>query len=157
MSILPTNIRRPAALLKIPELLAKGLSPSGIIKEFKSASLSYRRATMLQDIRNIAGIEAKKDTAKYIRRDRKPTSRSIAEVRWESKQGYMYRVEVSARDKDTDELVKKTLNVRSKELLSPQEVEEQAYEAWSNSEKYGFGEVESVKLEAVFHNLGVER
>lgn len=151
--LIPTYLRRPSAILRIPQYLAQGLSPTAIIKEFTSLGITYRRTTMLSDIRSVSGVEAKKDRAKYIRRDRRPTPRSVADVAWDLSDEYMYKLAVQSRLNPNEPLTSRYINIESDKLLTPKEVEEQARQAWGTFEKYGQEAIESLSLVQVYHRI----
>lgn len=153
MAILPKSLIRPVALQKIPDMIKQGLSPTGIINQLKGQALSYRRTVMLADIRSMMGIEAKKDTAKYVRRDRMPTMRSIADVEWEMSDEYMYKVKVHTQLKPDEPLGERFVNIMSDHLMTPQQVQEEVFERWGTWEKYAGEKPMRVTLESIMHRV----
>lgn len=94
MAIIPFYVRRPAAILKIPEAIARGLTVQGFIRELTSIGATYRRTLMLADWRSVSNIEARKDVIKYVRRDRLPTAKEYADTEWPWREEWAYKLKV---------------------------------------------------------------
>jgi hypothetical protein len=153
MALIPSYLRRPSAILKIPEAIARGLTPTAFMNELKAAGLSYRRALMLADFRSAAGIEARKDVLKYVRKDRLPTVRSMADVEWELSREYMYKVNTWSQLKPGEPLTERFVNVMSDVPMTPAQVEQQVESQWGEWEKYSAEELKSVKIVSAFHRV----
>lgn len=153
MAIVPFYLRRPSALLKIPEALARGLSVQGFINELTSAGLSYRRTLMLADWRSVSGVEAKKDLIKYVRKDRLPSARIIADVEWSLSNEYMYKANTWSRLRPDEPLTERMVNVMSDVALTPAEIEQQVYTRWGEWERYSAEKLERVQVIAAFHKI----
>jgi len=153
MAIIPTYLRRPSAILQIPSAIARGLTPTAFIKELKAAGLSYRRTLMLADWRSVAGIEAKKDLIKYVRKDRLPSMRAIADVEWELSAEYMYKANVWSRLTPDSPLTERFVNIMSDKPLTPAQMEAEVYERWGEWERYSAEELKAVKVVAAYHKI----
>jgi hypothetical protein len=153
MALLPHSITRPSAMLKIPSLIAKGLSAEGIIRQLKSDLLSYRRTLMLSDIRSIMGIESHKDVLKYVRKDRLPSSKLIADVEWQLGKEYMYKLQVQSQVKKGEPLTERFVNIMSDKPLTISQVEAELQELWVGYEKYGEEQLKSYTVIAGYHRV----
>lgn len=153
MPLIPFYLRRPEAILRIPEAIARGLTVEGFIRELKSAGTSYRRTLMLGDWRSAAGIEAKKDLIKYVRKDRIPSMRVIPDVTYDISREYMYKVQVWLQTKAGEPLKDKFVNIMSDVALTPTEVEQTYYKRYYK--EHTIPPIELVKLQivAAFHKI----
>jgi hypothetical protein len=153
MAIIPVFVRRPVAILKIPQAIAQGLTVSGFIRQLQDVGLSYRRTLMLADWRSQAGIEAKKDVIKYVRKDRLPSMRAIADVEWELSQEYMYKAKVWSQLRAGEPLTERLVNIMSDMPLTPTEIESQIYERWGEWEKYSAEALKRVQVVGAYHRI----
>ena len=153
MAILEAFLRRPTAILKIPDAIARGLTPTAFMKELSSLGLTYRRTNMLSDWRSVAGIESKKDIIKYVRKDRLPSMRAVADVEWELSKEYMYKAKVWAQTKPGEPMTERFVNITSDNLLTPQEIESQIYSRWGEWEKYQGDVLNRVQVVGVYHKI----
>lgn len=153
MAKVPNFLKRSTAILKIPDALARGLSASGFIKELKKAGISYRRTNMLSDWRSVAGIEAKKDAVKYVRRDRRPSVKAVADVEWELSKEFMYKVKVTVQTEPDKPLTERFVNIMHDRLLTPIQLEEQIYRLWSQWEKYQGETIKKLQTVGVYHRV----
>lgn len=150
MALIPSFMRRPSAILRMPDALKRGLSASGFIRELKGMGLSYRKTLMLSDWRTVHSIEAKKDLVQFVRRDRLPTGKVMAEVTWEYSREYVYKLNTWSRLRPDDDLTERTVTMLSDRALTPREVEQQVAEKWPSYEKYQKERLERVKVSGVF-------
>lgn len=155
MADVPTFIKRPTAILKMPEALARGLTASAFLKELQAQGLGYRKTTFLADWRSVAGIEAKKDVAKYVRRDRRPSIKAIADVEWELSKEYMYKVKVWTQIEPDKPLEERFVNIMSDTLLTPTQLEAQVFSKWGEWERYAGEELKRVQLSAIMHRIEI--
>lgn len=156
MSLIEAFLRRPTAILKMPEMIAQGLSAEGIIKALKEQGLSYRRTVMLGDIRSVKGIEAKKDAMKYVRKDRIPSMRAMADVEWDISEEYMYKVKVRARTSPDEPLTERFVTILSDNPLTPRQVEQQVMSRWGEWEKYSPERIEGLTVTGAYHRIESE-
>jgi hypothetical protein len=155
MPIIPFYLRRPSALLKIPEAIARGLTPTAFIKELDILGLTYRRTIMLADWRSVAGIKAKEGMLRYVRRDRLPSVKAIADVEWPFSQEYMYVVNTWSRLRPDEPLISRRVNLMSDKLLTPAQIEEQIYQVWGAWENYVPERLERVQVYSAYHAIPV--
>lgn len=153
MALIPQSVRRPSAILKIPKLVAQGFSPEGIIRQLKFDLLSYRRTIMLSDIRSIMGIEVRKDVLKYVRKDRMPSPKLLADVEWRLGDEYMYKLRVQSQLKAGQPLTERFVNIMSDKPLTISQVEERLTELWGTFEKYGEERLKSYTVVAGYHRV----
>jgi hypothetical protein len=121
----------------MPDAIAKGMSANAFLRSLKVTTGGYTRTRFLRDWRNVAGTEAKKNVFKFVRRDRRPPMAALADVDWEMSQEYMYKVRAFVRSAPGEALEERFINIPSDRAMSPQEVEEAAFERWTDKEKYG--------------------
>ncbi len=153
MALIPSFIRRPAAILKMPEAILRGLTPTAFISELRLTTGSYRKTLLLSDWRTVAGIEAKKDLIKYVRKDRKPSVRVVPDVEWELSREYMYKVKTHSRLKPDEPLTERFINIMSDNPMSPSEVEQATYSLWGQWEKYSQETIEDVAVVGAYHRI----
>ena len=153
MALLPSYLRRPTAILKMPEAILRGLTPTAFIRELKDLGLSYRRTLMLADWRSVSGIEAKKDVIKYVRKDRMPSIRSVADVEWEMSKEYMYKVKAWSQTRPDEPLTERFVNITSDKLLTPAQIEQQVYGRWGEWERYEGETLKRVQVVGVYHKI----
>jgi len=153
MALLPAFMRRPSAILKMPEAIAKGMSANAFLKSLKSIGGGYSRTRFLRDWRNVAGTEAKKNVFKYVRRDRRAPMAALADVDWEMSQEYMYKVRAWVRLAPGEPLTERFVNIPSDDPLSPEQVEQEVFDRWADSEKYEGQELERVQPVAGWHHV----
>lgn len=153
MAKTPYSIRRAAAILKIPNAIERGLTPSAFIRELREAGLSYRRTLMFSDWRNVLGTEARKDVIKYVRRDRHLSIRSMADVDWLMSADYMYKVKVWTRTRPDEPLQERFVNIMHDKPLSPTAIIQELYSRWSSYEKYMPEQIEKTELVGAWHKV----
>lgn len=153
MALTPSSLRRPSAILKMPSAISRGLTAAGFIRELQAAGLSYRRSTMLSDWRSVSGIEAKKDVIKYVRKDRLPSIKAVADVEWALSQEYMYKVKVWGQLKAGEPLQERFVNIMSDNLLTPADVEQQVYLRWGEWEKYSPEQLKKLQVVGAYHKV----
>lgn len=153
MGLIPSFARRPSALLRMPKAIAGGMSASAFINQLRGLGLSYRRTTMLSDWRSASNVEAKKDTIKYIRKDRMPTAKSMADVEWDLSKEYMYKVNTWSRIKPDEPLTERFVNLMSDEPLSLAAIEQEIWESWGEWEKYAPERLAKVQVHSAFHRI----
>jgi len=153
MALIPFYLRRPAAILKLPEAIARGLTPSAFIRELKDLGLSYRNTVMLADWASAAGIEAKKDVIKYVRKDYVPSMRTVADVTYNLSQEYMYKLKVFSRTSPDEPIKEEFINIMQDTLLRPAEVERLAWELIKEQSPKTVENVERISLAQIFHRI----
>ncbi len=130
------GIERSEVIMRMKSAIAKGMSASRFITSMREAGLGYRRQTMLADWRTVGNIADKEGTARYIRRDFKPTAKTTADVTWDLSREYMHKVKVLTRTAPGEPITERFVNVMSDRALTPREIEESVLEnldAWSDS------------------------
>jgi len=137
----------------MPDAIAQGLSASAFLKKLQASTGGYKRQSFLADWRSVAGIEAKKDRFKYVRRDRRPPISAMADVEWDNNNEYMYKVRAFVRKGEGQPLTERFVNIVSDDPLTPEQVEQEVFERWSAWEKYEGETLERAQTVAGFHNL----
>ena len=149
----PTYLRRPTAILKMPEAIERGLTVTAFIKEMKAQGYSYRKTRMLADWHNVAGTEARKDVYKFVRKDRKMSIRSMADVDWEMSKEYMYKYKVYTSTREGEPLTERFVNIVHDANLTPLEQEQLLYERWADWENYYPERIERFELVGAWHRM----
>lgn len=147
MAFVPTYIRRAAAIMKMPQAIARGMSATSFLRQIQFTTGGYQKQRFLRDWRNVAGTEAKKDAFKFVRRDRRAPMQALADVDWEMSKEYMYKVRAFIRTSPGEPLTERFVNIPSDRPLSPAGIEEEAEERWAESEKYE--DIELIRMQAV--------
>jgi len=146
-------LKRPTAILRMPEAIAQGLSASKFLSQLKAQGLGYRRQRFLADWRSVAGIEARKDVFKNVRKDRRPSMKSLADVEWEMSQEYMFKVRAKFRTGPDEPLQERFVNIPSDHPMTPDEVQAAVFERWGDWERYVGEELESATVIAGYHRI----
>ncbi|KKL53181.1 hypothetical protein LCGC14_2278050, partial [marine sediment metagenome] len=97
MATIASYLKRPTAILRMPQAIARGLTPTAFLSQLKLKGLGYRKQRFLADWRSVSGIEKRKDVFKYVRKDRRPSMKSMADVEWEMSEEYMFKVRARFR------------------------------------------------------------
>lgn len=118
------GIERSTVLLRMKSAIREGLSASRFIREMRSEGLGYRRQTMLADWRSATGVTKKEGSARYVRRDYRPTAAVVADVSWDLSREYMNKVNVQYRTRPGEPIVSRFVNVMSDRPLTPRELEQ---------------------------------
>jgi len=153
MEWLPTYSRRSTAILKMSEAVSRGQTVAGFIRELEASTGTYRRTVMLADWRSVAGIEAKKDLIKYVRKDRMPSTRVIADVTWNLSKEYLYKLRAWSRVSPDKPLTEHFINIMSDVPLTVAEIERQAFLEWDFFEKYRHERLTGVTVLQVLHRI----
>jgi len=153
MATIASYLRRPTAIMKMPQAIAQGLTPTAFLRKLKVQGLGYRKQRFLLDWHNVSGTEKRKDAFKYVRRDRRPPMKAIAEVSWEGKFDWMYKVRTFVRGEEGGPLEERFVNVTSKESMTPLEVEAATREMWSDEQDSTPGELDRAQVVAGWHNM----
>ena len=130
------GIVRAETVARMRGAFRKGLSASRFIADMKAAGLSYRRTDMLADWRSINEVESKEGLARYIRKDRYPTTKTMAAVTWQTSKEYMYKVKVQSVIKAGEPVIERFVNIMSDVPMTPKMIESEVEERWGEWEKY---------------------
>jgi len=139
MAELTRGQKRSAVILRAKIAFKQGLSASKFLDDMKARGLSYRRTDMLSDWRSVNELERKADAFKYVRKDRMPTARVIAQVDWALSREYMYKIKILSRTRPGEPITERFVNIMQDRPRTPGEIEALA---WSLIQK------QSPKLQA---------
>lgn len=153
MPIIALGLRRAIAIKLIPNAFKSGQSASSFINMLRSKGLTYRRTNMFADWRTVNNIEAKKDVLKYIRKDRLPSVRSMADVEWGYDKEYIYKAKTWSRIHPDEPLTERMVTFTSDIPLTPLQVEEQIATKWSAWERYIPEKVERIQVTSMYHRI----
>ena len=151
MAIIAFGLRRAVAIKLIPKAFKGGMSASSFINQLRVKGLTYRRTTMLSDWRTVNEIEAKADAVKYIRKDRLPSVKSMADVEWGYDKDYVYKANTWSRTHPDEPLTQRMVTLTSDKPLTPRQVEEQIATKWSAWERYTPEKVERIQVTSAYH------
>lgn len=153
MALIALGLRRAIAIKLIPAAFKNGISASSFINQLRVKGLTYRRTNMLADWRTVNNIEAKKDVLKYIRKDRLPSVRSMADVEWAYDKEYIYKANTWSRINPDDPLTERMVTFTSDRPLTPHQVEEQIAVKWAEWERYIPERVEKIQTVSAYHRI----
>ncbi len=153
MALLESFLRRPTAIMGMPAALARGMSANAFLRKLKLTSGGYTRSKFLADWRSVGAIEARKDAFKYVRKDRRPSMKSMADVEWEMSEEYMFKVRAKFRTSPDDPIQERFVNIPSDRPMTPAEVEAEVFDRWNDWEKYAGEELESANVVAGYHRI----
>lgn len=144
--------RRGVARRFIPEMLRMGWATPRIGDFLKLAGISYRRTSFLDDIREFAGRERKRDPLQAIPKKYKPTWDTIELSEYRQVAKFNYNYKITGFDQFKQANVEDWITVASDDLLS---MEEAAAEAKNLLEKYKSElVVERMSRDSVTTNIG---
>jgi len=153
MALIALGLRRAIAIKLIPTAFKNGLSASSFISQLRVKGLTYRRTNMLADWRTVNNIEAKKDVLRFIRKDRLPSVRSMADVEWAYDKEYIYKANTWSRINPDDPLTERMVTFTSDKPLTPRQVEEQIAVKWAEWERYIPERVERIQTVSAYHRI----
>lgn len=134
------GIIRAESIARARGYIREGVSANRWIREMRAKGLGYRRTTMLSDYRSVLHLETKKDYMKYVRRDRYPTGRVIADVTWDLSAEFMYVSKIKTVLRPGDPPIEYNINYMSDVPLTPEMIIEKSLEKRIAEEKY-IGEI----------------
>lgn len=153
MASVESFLRRPTAILKMPQAIAQGMSANKFLSQLKIKGLGYSRTKFLADWRSVSGIEARKDVFKHIRKDRRPSMASLADVEWDMSEEYMFKVKVNFRTGPDEPMQERFVNIPSDHNMSPDEAVAAVFDRWSDWEKYVGEELVSATSVSGYHRI----
>ncbi len=128
MAELTRGQKRSEVILRAKIAFTEGISASTFITQMRGLGLSYRRTDMLSDFRSVNELERKADAFKFVRKDYYPTTRSMAQVDWNTAHEFMYKLKVQARTEPGLPITERFINISSDIPLTRGMVEEKAWE-----------------------------
>jgi len=137
----------------MPQAIARGMSASAFLRKLQGTTGGYQKSRFLADWRSVAGIEARKDAFKYVRKDRRPSMKAMADVEWELSEEYMFKVRAKFRTGPDEPLQERFVNIPSDKPLTPAEIEAEVFDRWSDWEKYAGEELDSATIVAGYHRI----
>jgi len=134
MPIIAFGLRRAIYLKLIPKAFKSGMSANSFIHQMRLKGLGRRRPLMLSDWRTVNEIEVKKDVLKYIRKDRLPSPRLMAELPWKYSKEYVYKANTWSRTHPDELFTERTVTLLSDKPLTSRQIEEQITTKWKGWE-----------------------
>lgn len=123
------GIVRAEIIALMRKAFRQGVSASRFITDRRAAGLpTYRRTDMLADWRSVNELEVKEGLARFIRKDRYPTERTMAAVTWETSKEFMYKVKSQSRLYPDAPITERFVNIMSDVPMTPAMVEQEAWE-----------------------------
>lgn len=130
------GILRAEVIARMRSAFREGLSATRFIKDMRELGLSYRRSDMLADWRSVNELEVKEGLARYIRKDRYPTTKTMAAVTWQTSKEFMYKVKVQSVVQVGAPITERFVNIMSDVPMTPAMIEAEVEERWAEWEKY---------------------
>jgi len=135
------GIVRAETIARMRGAFREGLSATRFIKDMAAVGLSYRRTDMLADWRSINELEVKEGLARHIRKDRYPTTKTMAAVTWNTSKEFMYKVKVKSVIKAGEPITERFVNILSDVPMTPAMIEAEVEKQWFEWEKYKAEEI----------------
>ncbi|MBA7673471.1 hypothetical protein ES703_81669 [subsurface metagenome] len=136
------GIVRAETIARIRKAIGEGLSQRAFERQERKAGRKIgRRTDVLADWRSEAGIKKKEDLLKYVRKDRYPTAKSIADVHYAFSKEFMYKVKVQQIIKAGEPITDRFVNIMSDVPMTPAMLEEEVREKWGEWEVSGAAEI----------------
>lgn len=130
------GIRRAEAILQARQHIRKGVSAAQWVRDMRAIGLGYRHTTMLADYRTVLHLEKKDGVARFIRRDRYPTSATMATVSWDIEKEFIYQVKVKSIVRPGEPLYERFIHVWTDAPMTPEMAEAEALRRYAEEEKY---------------------
>ncbi len=147
------GIIRAETIARMRGAFREGLSATRFIKDMAATGLSYRRSDMLADWRSVNQLEVKEGLARYIRKDRYPTEKSMAAVTWATSKEYMYKVKVQSVIRAGEPITERFVNILSDIPMTPGMIEAEVMERWGEWEKYAAEEITALQTWSAVHRV----
>lgn len=130
------SIVRAETIARARVYIREGISAARWIREMRAKGLGYRHTTMRADYRSVLNLEQKEGLARFVRKDRYPTEKTMAAVTWETSKEYMYKVKVQSVIRLGEPITERFVNILSDVPMTPAMVEAEVAEQWGEWEKY---------------------
>lgn len=140
------GIERAEVIARMRGAFRQGLSASRFLKDMTAKGLSYRRTDMLADWRSVNELEVKEGLARFIRKDRFPTAKTMAAVTWATSKEFMYKVKVQSVVRLGEPMTERFVNILSDVPMTPAMIEAQVQQQWLEWEKYAAEEITGLQL-----------
>jgi len=147
------GIIRAETIARMRGAFRAGLSASRFITDMAAVGLSYRRTDMLADWRTINELEVKEGLLRYVRKDRLPTEKTVAQVDWNISREYMYKVQVQSVIRVGQPMTERFVNIMSDVPLTPAGIELQVTEQWQQWERYAAETVTGLQVWSAVHKV----
>jgi len=147
------GIPRAIAMKMIPGAIKSGFSATGFLEYLKKQGLGYRRTIFLADWRSALGVSQVEGLLRFVRRDRLPTARIIADVEWATTQEYMFKVKVWSQTRPGEPLTERFVNIMSDRNMTPVEIEQQVFSQWGEWEKYAAESLKKVQTWSAYRRI----
>ena len=148
------GIIRAETIARMRKAFREGLSAGRFIRDERAAGRpTYRRTDMLADWRNVNQLEQKEGLARYIRKDRYPTEKTIAAVTWETSKEYMYKVKVQSVIRAGAPITERFVNIMSDVPMTPAMIEAEVEEQWQEWERYKGEKITALQTWSAVHRV----
>lgn len=138
-------VKRAEVIARMRKAFRTGLSASAFFTKMREAGLTYRRTDMLSDWRSVNELERKEGAARFIRKDRFPTEKTIAAVGWAISKEYMYKVKVQSVIRIGEPITERFVNIMSDVPMTPAMIEAEVMERWGEWERYAAEEITALQ------------
>ena len=147
------GIVRAEVIARMRGAFRKGVSASRFMKDMAAEGLRYRRTDMLADWRSVNELERKSGILRSVRKDRYPTTKSMAAVTWQMSKEFMYKVKVQSVIKPGEPLTERFVNIMTDMPMTPAMLEAELVERWGAYEQYGREEITGIQPWSAVHKV----
>ena len=132
------SLARAAAQLLLPGYINQGLSANAILRKLKLRTdilphgVGYRRTLLLQDVRRLKGQKVSQDRLKHVRKDRIPTTSTLAPGKPAHGRKYQFKVEVQFMSAVSGNLEKQYITLTTDKRWSVKTLESMAEDIVTN-------------------------
>lgn len=140
----------------LPSLVRQGLSANSIIEWAKGQGLSFRRQTMLGDIRSVLGVYKLESRVKAIPPDQKPPRYAMVETELPRASAYYVRATATYIDESTGQSWQKPISFYTDESKSLIEWEREFSTAIDENPSQPGQSLSKLTYRSIEHNTGWE-
>ena len=120
------SINRWIARQIIPDMLKMGLTRAAGMRVLQGEGVGVRKQDFLDDWREKAGLELKRDPLRAIPKQGKPTERTIERTTAVQRKKFNYNYDITGYDPILGKDIEDYITVASDDLISMEEAEEEA-------------------------------
>lgn len=146
-------IERAIAKAKMANAIRKGQTAAGFIEQMRKEGYGYATKTMYSDWRAAKESVAKEGALSKLSATQRPSIKTMAEVEWQLRKEYMYKVKVVVSEKGRKGTKERFVNILSDTRLTVRQIERAAKKTFTQSENYGRELLESLQAWTAYHRV----
>ncbi len=148
------GVERSELIMRMRSAVTAGVKVGRFIAKEKAAGRYVgRRTTYLADYRSVSGLKAKEGLARFIRKDRYPTEKTMASVEWALGKEYMYKVKVQSVIKVGEPITDRFVNIMSDVPMTIGEIEVEVEQSWGEWERYKAEKITGLQVWSAVHKV----